>query len=268
MRTRAVPVAIAVALTLLLAACSSSDRDGPGVYLALGDSLSEGVGATDRENTAFGPLVHQALGEGWELTNLGHSGDTSRQLHEHGHLDDAIALISERKADDDATNDVRLVTLEIGGNDLLSLFFDLVLPGTCPNLEESLRRDECVGALEQTLARFRPNLAEALDMLEEADPDLRVVLLTLYSPFSGDNPLATPALEQLAELALEGLPDTPFPEGLNDIIREEAASRDVTLVDLWPLFEGKAGEYIANDFIHPNDEGYRVMADAVIEVVP
>jgi lysophospholipase L1-like esterase len=266
-RKSAAPVAIAASLALLLAACSSAG-DPPGLYLALGDSLSEGVGASDRQTTAFVPLVHEGLGEGWELTNLGHSGDTSAQLHEHGHMDEAISLIDSRNADDDSTNDVRLVTLEIGGNDLLGLFFDLVVPGRCPTLEESLERDECVGALEDALGRFRPNLQMALDRLHEADPDLQVVLMTLYSPFSGDTFLATPALEQLGELALEGLPNTPFPDGLNDIIREEAEGRDVTLVDLWPLFEGKAGDYVAGDYIHPNDEGYRVMAEAVLEVVP
>lgn len=269
MRTAAAPLAIAFALGVLLAACGSgSASDGSGLYLALGDSLSEGVGASDRVTTAFVPLVHDGLGEGWELRNLGHSGDTSSQLHRHGHLDEAISLIEERRSDDDPSNDVGLVTLEIGGNDLLDLLFGLVLPGVCPTLEESLDREECVGTLEDTFERFRPNLAEALDRLEEADPDLHVLLMTLYSPLSGDTPLSSPALEQLAELALEGLPDTPFPQGLNDIIRDEAEGRDVTLVDLWPLFEGRAGDYIASDYIHPNDGGYRVMADAVLEVVP
>jgi lysophospholipase L1-like esterase len=41
----------------------------------------------------------------------------------------------------------------------------------------------------------------------------------------------------------------------------------VILVDWYPLFEGKAGQYIASDLIHPNDEGYRVMAEAVLDAV-
>ena len=49
-----------------------------------------------------------------------------------------------------------------------------------------------------------------------------------------------------------------------DIIRRQAEKNDVHLVEVYPLFEGKAREYIAADTIHPNDTGYRLMADAVI----
>jgi lysophospholipase L1-like esterase len=41
----------------------------------------------------------------------------------------------------------------------------------------------------------------------------------------------------------------------------------VKLADVYPLFVGKAQEYISQDIIHPNDTGYRVMADAVIAVL-
>jgi lysophospholipase L1-like esterase len=272
------PLATLSAFVLALAvavACRGGEGDAGsnadptnGIYLALGDSLSEGVGASDRRSTAFVPLVHSGLGEGWELVNLGESGDTSGQLIGHGHLDQAIARIERGRADDDPTNDVNLVTLEIGGNDLLNLFFDLVLPGICPSLAESLERPACVGALQDALDGFRPNLQETLDRLLAADPDLPLVVMTLYSPFSGETGLAgVPTISDMAELALEGLPDTPFPIGLNDIIREEVAARDLPLVDWWPLFQGMAGTYIADDFIHPNDAGYRVLADAVLEVV-
>lgn len=249
---------------VFIAACSSgSALSGPGLYIALGDSLSEGVGASDFSATAFVPLVHDGLDDRIELMNLGHSGDTSAQLIDHGHLDEAVSQIDERNDDDDPTNDVKLVTLEIGGNDLLGLFFSLVLPGVCPSVEESLVKERCVDALRETLDEFRPNLAAALDRLREADPDLKIVVMTLYNPFSG----GLEPIDVIVELALEGEPDGPFPEGLNDSIRAVAEERGLTLVDWHPLFEGKAGEYIAGDLIHPNDDGYRVMADAVLEAV-
>ena len=145
----------------------------------------------------------------------------------------------------------------------LGLFFSLVLPGVCPSVEESLAKERCVDALRETLDEFRPNVAAALDRLREADPDLKIVVMTLYNPFSG----GLEPIDVIVELALEGEPDGPFPEGLNDIIRAVAEERGLTLVDWHPLFEGKAGEYIAGDLIHPNDDGYRVMADAVLEAV-
>ncbi|MEX0801471.1 MAG: GDSL-type esterase/lipase family protein [Dehalococcoidia bacterium] len=247
---------------------SNGDATPNGVYIALGDSLSEGVGASDQTATAFVPLVHDGLGEGWDLVNLGEAGDTSAQLIGHGHLDEAIALIEAGKSDDDPDNDVNLVTLEIGGNDLLNLFFDLVLPGACPSLVESLERPQCVSELRGAMDGFRPNLEQTLDRLIEADPELRIIVMTLYNPFSGDTGLATvPTISDMAQMALEGLPDTPFATGLNDTIRDEVAERGLPLVDWWPLFQDKAGQYIAQDYIHPNDAGYRVMADAVLEQV-
>lgn len=254
------PIAV-VALALLAAACGSSAQTKPltGVYLALGDSLSEGIGASDAEETSFVALVHEGLGPNIELMNFGAAGDTSQDLIDE-QLDRATDEIATRNSDGNPDNDVAVITLEIGGNDLLEIFFDLVLPGTCPNLEDGLNNPECVQQVRETLDAYGPNLDDILTRLREADPDVPIFLLTLYNPFSG----GTAALDDLVELALEGRPDTPFPEGLHDIVREQADAHDTRLVEVGPQFEGKSREYIATDLIHPNDSGYRVMANAVL----
>ena len=146
------------------------------------------------------------------------------------------------------------------------MFLDLVLPGRRLSLTESPARPECVGPLRQSLDGFGPNLEETLDRLIEADPELRIVVMTLSDLFWGDTTgLATvPTVADMGEMALEGLPGTPFPGGLNDIIREEVEVRGLPLVEWWPLFEGKALQLTADEDIHSNDEGYRVMADAVL----
>jgi lysophospholipase L1-like esterase len=229
------------------------------LYIALGDSLSYGNGASDRNQTSFVALVHQALGPGYGLLNLGIPGYTSDDLLSRGELDTALADIQRRKKDGIPGNEVAGVTLEIGGNDLLGLYFRLVIPGTCPTVSESLARPQCVQALQDVLNRFQPNLETILQRLHEADSGIPLFLMTLYNPFSG----STGAVDQLGQLTLEGQPDTPFPEGLNDVIRTEAAANGAHLVDWYPLFLGRSGEYIAQDLIHPNDTGYSVLADAV-----
>jgi lysophospholipase L1-like esterase len=240
---------------------SEEGRINTKLYLALGDSLSAGVGATVYTEQGFVPLIHEALGPEYALLNLGIAGHTSTELIREGPLDRAVAEIRQRNHDDDGDNDVELVTLEIGGNDLLDIYFDYVLTtGRCPNVEAGLQNQECVDQLRQALDRYEPNLDLILDGLHEADPELNVVLMTLYNPWSGGDP----ALDELAELALEGDAKTPFPEGLQDIIRRQAEANGVPLVEIYPLFAGKALEYIATDKIHPNDAGYRVMADAVL----
>jgi lysophospholipase L1-like esterase len=236
--------------------------DAP-LYIALGDSLSYGEAASDRLTTAFVPLVHASLPAGTGLLNLGHSGDDSDEIVRHGHLDQAISEIVSRNSDSNPGNNVVLVTLEIGGNDLLDLFFDYVVPGTCPTIAESLKRPECVGILSATLENYEPNLQEIVDRLLGAHPDLNLVLMTLYNPFSGK----VEVLDSFGEISLEGLPDTPFPEGVNDIARTQAQASGIKLADVYQVFDGKATEYVSQDLIHPNDTGYRVMADVVIAVL-
>ncbi len=241
----------------------TTDTAGVPVYIALGDSLSEGIGASAPGSTGFVPLVYDSLPDGYELQNLGHSGDTSQQLLDHGHLDDAIATIEQLNGDSDADNDVRLVTLEIGGNDLLRLYSSFVITGVCPDVDTLLTTPDCVDALTTVLTNFEPNFAATLDSIEAADPSLELVVLTLYDPFSGRLPVPS----AISQAALEGMEGSPFPEGLNTIIRRLADGRNVTLVDLYPLFQGRSNELISIDFIHPNDAGYAVMAEAVIAVI-
>ncbi len=259
------PLALLPILPLLILALAatcdgnSSDKasDPTGavpVYVAVGDSLSAGVGASDVASTGFVPLVHESLGESYVLANLGHSGDTSSQLLEHGHLNDLTTAAGT------SGHRVRVITLEIGGNDLLGIYFSLVLPGVCPTLAEAREKPECVEALQDALAAFEPNLIAALDEVEAAAPDAQILLLTLYDPFSGELPVQS----EIAVLAMEGEAGSQIPEGLNTIIRRQAERDNVTLVDIYPLFNGRGGELISGDFIHPNDAGYAVMADAVI----
>src|SRR3972149_3533080 len=101
---------------------------GAPLYIALGDSLSAGVGASNYVEKGFVGLVHDKLGPEFALLNLGIAGDTSRELIEEGPLDRVIAEIEQRNYDDNADNNVTVVTLEIGGNDLLELFLALALP--------------------------------------------------------------------------------------------------------------------------------------------
>jgi lysophospholipase L1-like esterase len=249
--------------TGLLRGCGDAALPQRGTYIALGDSLSVGVGSTDPANKAFVPLVHDCLGSGFQLMNLGHAGDTSRDLIRHGHLQTAIETIAERNHDGDPDNDVRLVTLLIGGNDLLALFFTLVLPGTCPDLETALEKPQCIDALVNALNNFRTNLEEAVTALRDSDPQVPIVLMTIYDPFSGVNE----TISGLARIALEGVPDTPVPEGLNVMVRRQAYGSDVYLADIYPLFLEKGDDYIASDLIHANDAGYRVMADTVLGAI-
>jgi lysophospholipase L1-like esterase len=230
--------------------------------MALGDSLSVGVGASDEPARGWVGLVGSALPE-WDLSNLGVSGDDSRELLFGGPLDEGLRLIALRATDAEPGNEVGAITLEIGGNDLLDIFFDLVIPGDCPSVAEALQRETCVRALEEALAAYRVNLTQTLERLIAAAPDTPIFLMTIYNPFSG----GASVLDEMGVLSLEGQDGTEFPHGLNDIVRQVGDDAGVTVVEWYELFLGKQSEYISLDLIHPNDTGHAVMAAAVTEAM-
>lgn len=233
----------------------TASEDDP-LYIALGDSLSYGVSASDPDRTSFVALVHQGFTTDIGLLNLGVPGHTSEDLLNEGELDRAIAEITARLEDGIEGNEVEVVTLEIGGNDLLNIYFDFVLTETCVSVEQALDEPECVQALEDALAGLESNLDQILARLRQADPDLPIFLMTLYNPFSGRDP----DIARVGDLALEGEDGTPFPTGINDIIRDTGPRYDAVMVELFPLFEGQARELVSFDLIHPNDDGYAVIA--------
>jgi acyl-CoA thioesterase-1 len=244
---------------------ASPETTATPIYIALGDSLAVGDGASDPASTAYVPLFHEYLREALQipelaLMNLGHGGDTSAELIEHGHLAKAVDEIEARNFDEGPDNDVEVVTLDIGGNDLLGLFQSLVMPGTCPDLETFLAEPECLNAFQDALDGLRENFDQTLDELGQADPDLPILTADLYDPFSGSGL----PFEELADLALEGREGSPFEEGLNDVIRSIAGEHDVPVADWYGAFQGKSAEFIAQDQIHANDAGYRAMTDALI----
>ena len=91
-------------------ATSAAPTDGAVRYLALGDSLSQGVGAPDEQTGAFPALLAERWrGEGCEveLQNAGISGYTAEQV-----LTDEVPQIDEFKP--------TLITFQAGGNDIVN----------------------------------------------------------------------------------------------------------------------------------------------------
>jgi len=249
----------AAALALVLAACVGRPQAAPGrgLYIALGDSLTAGVGAGERLSHNFPLLVAKALG--LSHMDLGHPGDTSADLLQHGHLDLAVAEAVTRGADDDPDNDVVLITITIGGNDLLNFYRDYFLSGQCPDAATARARPECVQALQAVVETLAQNLGQALARLRQAAPQAQIVVFTLYNPFAGqDSPLA-----EMGDLVLEGGEGAFLSRGVNDVIREVAAAHGAKVADAFPVLSGRS-DLIAADGIHPNDQGYAVMAQLVL----
>jgi len=252
-------LALAALLALSWGAGASAQTPPPSPilpYFALGDSLAAGVGASDPATKGYvaqfaqriwGPLsLPQDPTAHW---NLGIPGETSTSmLAPDGQLRRAVAELDRRNKDDDPANDVRIITLDIGGNDILGT---LQRPECTPDPGAQACQDIL---FQQVIPTLEENLKRILGALRKAaGPQVPILLLTLYNPFSGTG---TP---------LDSLGDALLPK-INEIYFHVAPTFDVQVVDIFPIFQGKGPQltHIARLDIHPNDEGYRLMAEAMV----
>jgi acyl-CoA thioesterase I len=256
------PLAAFLSLALAVApaqpSASAQAQTAP-AYLALGDSLAFGVGATNPSTAGYVALAHNAMsnserfGEpGLELTNLGVAGARSADLlAPGGQLDLALAEISARQEDaSPLANEVEVISVDVGGNDLLSL----VAPGS-PCLE-SASVEPCRAAFGEILSSIDRNLTEIVTRLRAAAPEATIVVVDLYNPYSGTGDLREP----IAEVGVGQA---------NGVIGSVTADPElrITTASIFALFIGRGTQWVAPDGIHPNDSGHRVIAEAVIAAI-
>ena len=170
--------------TTSASASPSTAGDGR-LYVALGDSLAAGYqpGGTELRDTAYPALVARRLeGKGTDLAvdNLGCSGETTTSLIKGGkcdfaegsQLEQAESLLTSR------AGEVGLVTIDIGGNDLLRC----VRGGADVDTA-------CVSGGVRTVQKNLPKILERLRAA--AGKDVPVLVLGYYNPW-----LAAKALDQ------------------------------------------------------------------------
>jgi lysophospholipase L1-like esterase len=193
-----------------------------------------------REDTRF-------AASGLELDNLAVPGATSADLLEDGgQLDKALAEIAARAGDGVDGNEVTLISVIIGGNDLLALG-----EGDAPCLTDAAGK-VCQDALAAMLGELNTNMSELLGRLREAAPAAEIYVSNLFNPYSGSGD----PLEIVASIGVQQV---------NGVIGAAAAAPEfrAKLVPVYDLFQGRAKQWIASDHIHPNNNGYRVMAEAL-----
>jgi lysophospholipase L1-like esterase len=271
MMRKRVLVGFAALLPLVAAAPAAADPGAPHgspVYLALGDSVPAGIGAVPRVSgypellaaqldRDYNPAADKATGQSLtdvELVNLAVPGATTATLIER-QLAPALALIEARDGDSDPKNDVEVVTVTIGGNDLFSPVIAACIATPAPT--------GCQATVDTALAGVEQRLTAILGpLVAVAGRDTEVVVTTYYNPIgscflTGLNP-AAPAI---ADVVLEGgtLPGlVSLQAGLNDVVREVAGATGAQVTDLYGELD--APQYVGGrDCLHPNAAGHQVI---------
>jgi lysophospholipase L1-like esterase len=253
-------------------AAAQSDTTQAPLQLSLGDSWAFGFGAKVPSEGGYVPRLHEELQEDFncsgagpepaqagcpqlELLNLAVGGATTPSMVQ-GQFPQAIPLLESRNGNLHSRDDVKLVTLHIGGNDVTNPIIAACIGGLTP---------DCLQVIQAEFAAYRSDLDGALSTLREAAGDDTPIVIGTY-----DNPIATcnlggvPGAVQLADLVLEGGPGVP--QGLHDIMREVAAPNDIQVAE---VFGDLAPEdWVGGaDCLHPDDSGYNKVKKAFLEVL-
>lgn len=207
-----------------------------GDYIALGDSIAAGWGADDRYGYAerFRDRLHDA-GESVTLNNTARAGLTSCGL---------LAQVTTDSTTRDALAGARVVSISIGGNDLLACARD-----------NFTTIDEICAV--RALTRFQYTWSEILKQLPVLS-DSRLLVMTVYSPYPPDSAISAEAEAYIGRMnaIIRGAADQPY---------------TVQVVDVHDHFSGwtDAGDWLGcawthfcdeHPDIHPNDLGYAEIA--------
>jgi len=261
-------ILVGVLALLVTQAAPAAATTRPTLYLAMGDSLAVGDGASVQSETGYVGLLTDYFagtphGNAKDARNISVGGETTGSFLA-GQANAGVATIL------DPSTDVTVVTVSISGNDLLNLLNEpgdpcVINPGSA----------ECQILLATALGGVAANYPTVMGTLSWAlaqDPGAeRVFVLTLYNPFGGTgSPYEVPIDYALlgVDLAIDcaAAQVNPMAAGLNDIVACTSWAFGATVVDGYAVIGDNAlalthiGDPGFN--IHPNDEGYAAIAKA------
>ena len=218
-------------------------------YVAIGDSLTEGVG--DQTNQGgFIPLLSNAISEISDVNvvsqNFGVAGNTSTQIYKR---------MTKEKKIQSAIKKADVITITVGGNDVMK-----VIRTQLTNLTEN--------SFEKPAQTYQKQLTEIFDFIRDNNPNAQVYVLGIYNPFYLNFPDITEMQDVIdhwnqatQEMVMEQKKMYFVP--INDLLSQgvdgnrgvTSSDGDIQTITNDALFE--------EDHFHPNNIGYQIMSDAV-----
>ncbi len=201
-------------------------------YIALGDSLTMGIGASETDYlrmNAFVPQLTAYLRKNFDVyvENHGMPGITSAEL---------LDYVRHHPGMDRLLRGADVLTLTIGGNDLLQL------------LNRDALNEETI---EQTVEQFGELFEQIIVEIRQHQPNAPIYVLELYSPYDKRH-----ALHKIGQTTVQTYND--------ELARRIQKLNNVFQVKIFKAFQGKEAQWthIDHNDVHPNDEGYAAIFEA------
>ncbi len=202
--------------------------------VAIGDSLTQGVGDTSHNGGYVGILGNTLNDDGQQkvdIVNYGKRGNRSDQLLKR--LDQTEIKNSIEEAD--------IVLVTIGANDIMK-----VVKNNFTNLEyEPFVKEQ---------ANYMVRIRKIFDKMLELNPDATIYLIGFYNPF--ENYFSD--VEQLGQIIDDW-------NGTGSTVALEY--EQVNYIPTKDLFANTDQDLLYEDNFHPNNTGYKLIAERVLEYI-
>jgi lysophospholipase L1-like esterase len=225
-------LALVALLTLAPASASSqAENDAAGLYIAVGDSITAGIGSSLPRTRSY-PAILQGFMAGYldapvVLENLAVPGETAESLTGGEQL---VALDEAVERAGRSGLPILAVTVTLGGNELLAV------------------RDSGNDERQQALAAFESSLPAALEAIRAAvGADVPIVISTIYDPTG-----SPPEVE---------LTEAWWISRFNEVVHSAAGQVGAIVADAASEsdeWSGTLSRYPSD--VHPTNAGHRVLA--------
>ncbi|MBM7643186.1 lysophospholipase L1-like esterase [Streptococcus loxodontisalivarius] len=223
-------------------------------YLALGDSLTEGVGDSSQSG-GFVPLLSSLLEEDGNYLvtshNAGVSGNTSKQILKRMQTDEEL---------ESWLKSAQFMTLTVGGNDLLAV------------IKKNIA-DLSVDSFTKPAEAYQDRLRQIIELARIDNPDLPIYLVGIYNPFHQAfseiaelqtiidkwNQASQEVSQEYDKVYFVSIDQALYDgmDGQDDLTSDSSSSSDT---------EDNAVLY-QEDHFHPNNTGYQIIANQVMEKI-
>lgn len=252
----------------------SSEESQQFRIVALGDSLAKGTG----DNTGSGYVRNTVTG----LTAGGESARLLGNLGINGLTTDGLEDRLKEPGVQYALRQANVILLSIGGNDLFR-GADLMgstggsstsgtrtgtaagtgkNAGTAGSTDSQASRDTSGAgsgdispeSLIAALPEASDRLGKILDTISKINPQAKLYYIGLYNPFGDIPKMLVPGNQAV----------TAWNNAAMDVINRHS---NMTLVPTFDLFNSHLDKYLSSDHFHPNSDGYRRIAERVVQAI-